>query len=166
MLLRTIFLGLGSNEGNRSQNLENCIGKIKKAAQIKIIQCSSIYESEPVGYTDQNWFLNAVLKCKSDLNPFDLLSLVKEIEDRMGREKTFRWGPRVIDIDILTYSDQIIESETLTIPHQEMPNRRFVLIPLAEIEPSFIHPQKKISIEKMLEQCPENKIRWYANLNC
>lgn len=164
--LMMIFLGLGSNEGNRRQNLENCVSEIKKTALMKIIKCSSIYESEPVGYLNQRWFLNAVAKVETDIPPLELLMIVKEIEIKMGRKVTRRWGPRVIDVDILTYGDKIITSERLTIPHPEMHNRKFVLISLAEIAPSFIHPQKKITIEKMIKLCPENKVIWYANLNC
>ena len=161
-----IFLGLGTNEGNRQQNLENCIIEIKKTAFIKITKCSSIYESEPVGYINQNWFLNAVLKAEAEIDPVELLTIVKKIEDKMGRKQALRWGPRVIDIDILAYGEKVITSENLTIPHPEMHNRRFVLIPLAEIDPSFIHPQKKFSVEKMMRQCPENTVNWYSNLNC
>ncbi len=162
----TIFLGLGSNEGNRQQNLENCIVEIKENAFLKIIKCSSIYESEPIGYTNQNWFLNVVLKTETEISPIELLTLVKDIEVKMGRKKTLRWGPRVIDVDILTYGEKIFTSDGLTIPHPEMHRRKFVLIPLAEIDPSFIHPQRKKSVEKMIRRCPNNNVNWYANLNC
>jgi 2-amino-4-hydroxy-6-hydroxymethyldihydropteridine diphosphokinase len=133
-----IYLSLGSNIGNRKRNLEKALIELHKN-NIKKIKISSLYETEPVGPKQRN-FYNIAGKFKTSLQPQDLLKTVKQIEEKLGRTKTYRWGPRVIDIDILFYGKQIIKSKKLIIPHKEIVNRAFVLIPMNEITPGFIHP--------------------------
>lgn len=136
--MTTIYLSLGSNIGNRKQNLEKAITELEKN-NVKEIKISSLYETEPVGPKQRN-FYNLVGKFKTNLKPKELLKVLKQIEEKLGRIKTYRWGPRVIDIDILFYGKQIIKSKKLIIPHKEIVNRAFVLIPMNEIAPGFIHP--------------------------
>ncbi len=133
-----IYLSLGSNLGNRQANLQNAISQLH--TKISIFTSSSVYETEPWGYSDQPLFLNQVVKANTQLDPIDLLSFLKEIEVSMGRKETFRFGPRPIDLDILFYDDLILNSPTLTIPHPRIAERSFVLVPLAEIASDLRHP--------------------------
>jgi 2-amino-4-hydroxy-6-hydroxymethyldihydropteridine diphosphokinase len=134
----TAFLGLGSNLGNREQSLEDAIVAINETIGIHVIQRSSIYETEPVGVTTQPMFLNLVLKIETNLDPQMLLSVVKQIETRLGRQPRYRWGPREIDIDILLYDELEVNEPNLRIPHPRMWEREFVLNPLREIAPEKV----------------------------
>jgi len=126
------YLGLGSNLGNREENLITALSLIKK--RCNILDVSSIFETSPVGYRKQPDFLNMVVEVDTNrLTPHTLLDIVKDIEKSTGRKKTFHWGPRIIDIDILYIQDVTVESPNLTIPHRELLNREFVLIPLSEL---------------------------------
>ena len=142
------FIGIGSNLGEKVQNCNDALAYISDFS--KVTSMSSLYESEPAGYTEQPKFVNAVVKIETGLSPHDLLNSLKLIEKRMGRERTFRWGPRIIDLDILFYDDLIIESENLVIPHEELQKRRFVLEPILEIDSDLIHPKYKISVKEIL----------------
>ncbi|UCE42784.1 MAG: 2-amino-4-hydroxy-6-hydroxymethyldihydropteridine diphosphokinase [Candidatus Aminicenantes bacterium] len=133
------FISLGSNIGEREQNLAQAIMLLKKNG-VNIIKKSSIYETSPVGNTEQPWFLNQVLEVQTDWEPRAFLRLVLAIEKRMGRTRTAHKGPRCMDIDILLAEDKIVDSADLNIPHPEMANRNFVLIPLKEIAFDAIHP--------------------------
>ena len=157
------YLGLGSNLGSRKQHLQQAVFELENSAANKVLKISSIYETEPVGYVAQPWFLNLVLEMHTNLNPYELLQFVKEIESKVGRKETFKWGPRVVDIDILVYGNKIIKSRQLIIPHPEIHARRFVLLPLSEISPNFIHPEKKLSIKQMLATCSDNCVKWHSN---
>lgn len=137
-MMHSIFLSLGSNLGNRSANLRTAINSMP--TKVEPIAESSIYETEPWGYSDQPTFLNMVLKGVTELTPQDLLSYLKEVEKSIGRKETFRFGPRLIDLDILFYDELVMDTPTLTIPHPRITERAFVLIPMAEIAPDFIHP--------------------------
>jgi 2-amino-4-hydroxy-6-hydroxymethyldihydropteridine diphosphokinase len=137
-MTHTIYLSLGSNLGDRHTNLRTATSLISPRIQPKVQ--SSVYETEPWGYTDQPAFLNLVVKAYTNLEPHATLSYIKVIEITMGRQETFRYGPRMIDLDILLYDDLIIESPTLTIPHPRLTERAFVLVPLAEIAPDLLHP--------------------------
>ena len=133
-----IYLGLGTNNGDRLANLEAAVESL--APGVNVTRRSPIYRTPPWGYTDQPDFLNMVLEAETNLPPFDLLKYLKDLEVEVGRTKTFRWGPREIDIDILLYDDQTLETPDLTIPHPQMPNRAFVLVPLADLAPELVHP--------------------------
>lgn len=119
-------------------------------AGIRVISTSSFYETEPVGFRDQGWFVNQVAGIETTLSPFDLLLVTQHIESALGRTRAIRWGPRSIDIDILLYGDLVIDHADLTIPHPRMTERRFVLVPLAEIAPSLRHPKTKERMRTIL----------------
>ncbi len=143
----TVYLGLGSNLGERRSNLSAAINAL--SPQVLPIQISPIYETEPWGYEDQPHFLNQVLEGHTRLAPGDLLTYLKRIERNLGREESFTYGPRVIDIDILYYDDLVLESPELTVPHPYLHERAFVLIPLADIAPDLIHPVLKKSVREL-----------------
>ncbi len=128
-----ILLGLGSNIGDREKNIINALHLLELNFSIKIISISSLYETEPVGLKEQPPFLNIVCKIKTELQPDELLKSCLSVEKDLGRVRMVHWGPRIIDIDILFYNDEIINSEILTIPHPRITERKFVLIPLLEI---------------------------------
>ena len=139
-----VYLSLGSNIGNRRKNLESAVKELDKK-NIKLIKLSSLYETEPIG-PKQRKFYNVAGKFTTNFKSQELLEVIKNIEKNLGRKKTYHWGPRIIDIDILFYGTQIIKKENLTIPHKEIQNREFVLVPLKEISPKFIHPVHKKTI--------------------
>jgi len=161
----SIFLGIGTNTGDREQNLIDAVSNLSDNKEICLLKTSSIFETEPVGYEAQPWFLNIVLELSTKFEPISLLATVKRIEKKMGRKEKFRWGPRNIDIDILSYEDRIMKSDKLIIPHARMHLRRFVLIPLAEIAPAFIHPEMKLTVQQMLIQCPDYGVIRYKTFH-
>lgn len=133
--MHKIYLSLGSNIGETRKNLEEALEML--AEKVKITAVSSYYETEPVGYKDQSWFLNIAVAGETVLAPYELLSFTQSIEQGMGRVKLIRFGPRNIDIDILLYDDLILNDEALTIPHPRMTERAFVVEPLYEIAPEL-----------------------------
>ncbi len=141
------YLSLGSNLGDRESNLRNSITLLAPLVHTRLQ--SSIYETEPWGYADQPSFLNQVIKASTSLEPMRLLDFLKELEVSMGRQETFRFGPRLIDLDILFYDDLILDTPKLTIPHPRITERAFVLIPLAEIEPNLYHPVAHKTIQEI-----------------
>lgn len=143
-----VYFGLGTNLGDREANLLKALHLL--AEKIVIEKISSLYETEPVGYIDQPLFFNAVIRGLTMLDPLKLLSYVKKIERDIGRVPGFVNGPRVIDIDILLYNNQVIETEELIIPHPRLQERAFVLLPLAEIAPDVIHPISNKSIKELV----------------
>lgn len=143
------FLLLGSNIGNREENIKNALSLIGKMEETSIIAVSKIYETEPFGCKDQPLFLNIACKIETNLLPQGLLFQLKEIEKIMGRTENIRWGPRIIDIDILLYGNLIINEENLTIPHKELINRTFALACLREIGGEFVHPIAKKTIAEL-----------------
>jgi dihydropteroate synthase/2-amino-4-hydroxy-6-hydroxymethyldihydropteridine diphosphokinase len=149
------FLGIGSNLGDRLGNLRQAQAAL--APQIKLLRASQVYETPPWGYNDQPAFLNQVLEVETDLEPQALLARLKEIEAELGRLKNFRYGPRLIDLDILFYGKRVYQSETLTIPHKMLAERAFVLVPLNELAPDFVHPQLKRSIAELLAERPDRQ---------
>ena len=134
-----IYLSLGSNVGDRAKNLATAIASLKEAG-VRVLKFSSIYETEPVDYMEQDWFLNCVVEGETELSAMELLQELRGIEARMGSKKAFAKGPRLIDLDILLFGDESIDSEELVVPHPRMTKRRFVLVPLAEIAPQLKHP--------------------------
>ncbi len=135
----TLYLGLGSNLGDREANLEKALKLLGQTLLLE--QLSSVYETQPVGYEEQPLFLNAVCRAATDIGPFQLLSLVKGIEVALGRVPSFPNAPRPIDIDILLYGNLVIEAPELLIPHPRLAERAFVLIPLSELDAALVHPQ-------------------------
>jgi 2-amino-4-hydroxy-6-hydroxymethyldihydropteridine diphosphokinase len=132
------YVSLGSNMGDREENIDQAIALLAEAGRVTAI--SSLYATEPVGYKEQEDFLNAVAAVETALSAPDLLARCLSIEDRLGRSRSMRWGPRTIDLDILLYGDAILNTPTLQIPHPRMAERKFVLEPLAEIAPAAVHP--------------------------
>ena len=147
--IENIFLGLGSNQGDRELNLKNSI-KLLNSRVGKVLSTSGIYESEPWGVKNQNYFLNQVIEIETHIDPNDLLNICKNIEYDMGRKPEIRWGKRVIDIDILYYQSKVINQENLKIPHKLMHERKFVMIPLNDLNENHLHPILKITNKEIL----------------
>jgi 2-amino-4-hydroxy-6-hydroxymethyldihydropteridine diphosphokinase len=137
-MIHVIYLSLGSNLGDRLANLRNAIINLPPKVQPGVQ--SSVYETQPWGYSDQPAFLNQIIKADTDLDPLALLTFLKETEVILGRQETFRFGPRLIDLDIIFYDDLVFKTPRLTIPHPRIAERAFILIPLAEIAPDLYHP--------------------------
>ena len=140
------YLGLGTNLGARWANLRQALELLTARTEIKLLRCSGAYETEPWGVEDQPRFLNLVAEIATTLEPEPLLFRCKEVEEQLGREPSFRWGPRLIDVDILLYDDGVVDLPHLQIPHPRLHLRAFALIPLAELVPEHIHPSLEISI--------------------
>lgn len=154
------YVGLGANLGDRAANIRTAISNLDAHPDVEVTQTSSLYETAPVGIIDQPNFLNLVAALRTSLSPRGLLDLLLHIENQMGRERTLRWGPRVIDLDLLLYGNQRIALPGLTVPHPRLRERAFVLVPLAEIAPDLTLPgdEKKVGdLEKNL--CGSGNIR-------
>jgi 2-amino-4-hydroxy-6-hydroxymethyldihydropteridine diphosphokinase len=150
------FLSLGSNVGDRVANLKVAIERIGTLGEV--IATSSIYETEPVEFLAQPWFLNCVVKLGTEKMPKQLLAAILTIEKEMGRHRQQKKGPRTIDIDILLFGNSVVEAEGLTIPHPSMHERRFVLEPMSEIAPEVRHPVFKKRMRELLEKLPAGQI--------
>lgn len=138
--MKRAFISIGSNIGDRFQHLKDSIQALHSHDRISVMSVSSIYETAPVGYTDQADFLNVVISVATELDAHELLEACQGIEHELGRVRDIRWGPRTVDIDILLYNNDNIETESLIVPHPRMHERAFVLIPLLEIAPAVVHP--------------------------
>ena len=150
---KIVYLSLGSNLGDRQPNLRNATGRLLELGDV--VEVSSLYETEPVEVTDQPWFLNCAVAVRTELMPREFLAGILAIEKAMGRVRSQPKGPRVIDIDILLFGAQTINTPELTVPHPAMTERRFVLKPLAEIAPDVIHPTTKKTIRELLDKLPK-----------
>ncbi|OGP53273.1 MAG: 2-amino-4-hydroxy-6-hydroxymethyldihydropteridine diphosphokinase [Deltaproteobacteria bacterium RBG_13_52_11b] len=151
------FIGIGSNMGDKVRRCEEAISEILKVDRHTLLAKSSFFKTQPMGYTLQDWFVNGVIKIETELEALDLLHSLKTIERQMGRVKTFRWGPRAIDLDILLFDGTNIEIPELQIPHPRLHERQFVLVPLAEIDPNLLHPVLKKTVQGLLEDLKENQ---------
>ena len=149
-----IYLALGSNLGNREEHLRSGIRGLASRGT-DIVRCASVYSTQPLEVLDQPWFLNTVLEANTDLSPDALMRACLDIEEQSCRIREVSKGPRTLDIDIIFYGTEIIRTPALTIPHPRLAMRRFVLIPLAEIVPTFIDPVSGKSIRELLEHCPD-----------
>lgn len=140
----TVYLGLGSNVGQREENLIQAMRRLGQHApedgMLRLRRCSSVYETAPWGYADQPAFLNCVVEAETDLTPQALLALAQRVERELGRQPVFRYGPRLVDVDILLYGDLALDLPDLQIPHPRLAQRAFVLVPLAELAPQLVHP--------------------------
>ncbi len=150
-----VFLGLGSNVGNRASNLHEAILLIEKNIG-KAAKKSHVYETQPWGEPNQDAFMNQVIMINTTLDPRDLLDKISRIERELGREKKEKWGPRVIDIDILFYGKRVIRDKGLEIPHPELHKRAFVLVPMMEIAPEFEHPVLDKQIDDLYMNCGDD----------
>jgi 2-amino-4-hydroxy-6-hydroxymethyldihydropteridine diphosphokinase len=146
------YIGIGSNIGNRIGYLKKALALLKEYRDIKVTKISHVYETEPVGVVKQRKFYNAVVKISTKYSPEELLSVCKQIEKKLKRKKSVKWGPRNIDADIILYSGRVVRTKRLTIPHKEMHKRLFVLAPLMDIAGNIRHPVLHKSIKKIIAE--------------
>jgi len=159
-MTHTVYLSLGTNLGDRAANLKQAITSLPP--QMRVKAKSNVYETPPWGYAEQDAFLNQVVKVTTYLEPEPLLKHLKRLEVALGRKATFRYGPRLIDLDILFFDDLVHESPALTIPHPHVHERGFVLLPMMDIAPDHVHPVTKRSIREMIALCETNGIVPYG----
>ncbi len=150
-----IYLLLGSNLGDRLAYIQNATDLIAKRVGA-VLKSSKIYQTAPWGVIEQPAFLNQVLKIKTILQPIEVLNVILAIENQLGRERKEVWGARLIDIDILYYDNSVVETDNLAIPHPQLHNRRFTLMPLTEIAPEYVHPKLKKTNQELLENCEDD----------
>ena len=155
----TIYLALGSNLGDRSANLRAAISALPPA--VRVLMESPVYETQPWGYTEQPAFLNMVLKGETSLGPVELLERLKILETSLGRQPSVRWGPRLIDMDILFYADLVLDIQGLVIPHPHLHERAFVLVPLADLAPDLLHPVFCNSVRELLKGLDPSGVKRY-----
>jgi 2-amino-4-hydroxy-6-hydroxymethyldihydropteridine diphosphokinase len=157
--MHTIHLALGTNLGNRTDNLRAAIDSLPPSVVVQ--QTSRIYETPPWGVTDQPAFLNMVLQGKTHLSPLELLAYLKDLETKLGRTPAIRWGPRLIDMDILFYDDLVLRVPGLTIPHPQLHERPFVIVPLMDLAPDLVHPVLGSSIRALLPALDATGVKVY-----
>jgi 2-amino-4-hydroxy-6-hydroxymethyldihydropteridine diphosphokinase len=151
------YISVGSNIGNKLENCQKGVAALISSGSTEILKHSRIYKTDPVDYTDQDWFINYAVKIQTVLDPFQLLSVLNAIQHRAGRiVDKIRFGPRVLDMDIILYDDLVIHSAKLIIPHPRMHKRRFVLKPICDIDPEIIHPILKKSMQYLLDSLKDN----------
>ena len=151
-----VYLSLGSNMGDKRENLLEAIKRVGELENTEVVKSSTILETEPFGYIEQDNFLNACLEVKTLLTPQEFLSSILKIELDMGRVREIKWGPRIIDIDILFYDDEIIQEDNLAVPHPWICEREFVLEPLSEIAPNYVHPLERKTIMMLARKLKES----------
>ncbi len=144
-----VYIGIGSNMGDRLANCRRAVEAIASAKENRILRCSPFYETEPVGKKDQEWFINGVIAMETAVAPRGLLEFLLDIEKGMGRVRKEKWGPRVIDLDILLFGDEVIDEDDLEVPHPRIAERLFVLAPLSDIAPNLRHPVWNQTVSQM-----------------
>lgn len=155
--MNSLYVGIGSNIGDRENYIKTALERIEEYPDINVADVSSIYETEPVGVTEQAAFLNMVALLKTDMNAFQVLEILQGIEQSLGRERDIRWGPRTIDLDILLYNNENIVAEGLVIPHPRLIQRGFVVIPLHELNPEAIIPTTNKPIESYIDHTADKE---------
>jgi len=155
-MIHTAYIGIGSNLGTSGENCVEAIEKISTNDHIKIISKSSFYKTAPIGDIEQDWFINSVIRVDTKLNPKELLLTLLNIESEMGRIRKEKWGPRLIDLDLLFYDKLILNQEGITLPHPEMQKRNFVLVPLNEISENLTHPILKKTVKTLLQESSDD----------
>jgi 2-amino-4-hydroxy-6-hydroxymethyldihydropteridine diphosphokinase len=150
------YIGIGSNLGQPAARCLEAVERLASAGGITLLRCSSLYRTEPVGEKNQEDFVNAVAEVRTMLSPRALLQTLLQIEREMGRVRTIRWGPRVIDLDILLFGQEVLQEEDLVIPHPELHRRRFVLVPLSELASYAIHPAFGVSIRGLMQRLQDD----------
>ena len=161
--MATVYIGLGSNLGDREAFINQAVEMLSR--KIQILSLSSLYETAPLGFAEQPLFLNAVVKADTVLSPQELLNLTQRIEKRLGRRRIQPWGPRTVDLDLLLYDALVLKQPNLIIPHPRLHQRAFALMPLCEIEPLLLHPALKKPVCLLLqENCQQQSVRLFAPL--
>jgi 2-amino-4-hydroxy-6-hydroxymethyldihydropteridine diphosphokinase len=147
-----VYISAGSNMGNRLQNCRQGITALTRSGDSRIVAQSRIYVTEPVDYEDQDWFINLVVKLETTKTPFELLDTIKSVQRAAGRKRdVIRFGPRVLDLDIIFFDDLVLDSDHLVVPHPRMHQRRFVLKPICDIDPTIVHPVLKKDMQTLLD---------------
>jgi len=157
------FLGIGSNIGDAAANCAAAERHISDIGGVAVLRRSSLYRTQPVGFEEQEWFVNGVIEVRTALGPRPLMDAILGVEDKMGRTRNGKWRPRIIDIDILLYGQVVMDEEDLVIPHPRLHKRRFVLVPLDEIAPHAIHPAFGVSVRGLLDRLQDtNTVEWLS----
>lgn len=164
MNLTTVYIGIGSNLKDKVKNCQDAIHCLHTTPDIEVARSSSLYYTEPIGYEDQDWFVNCVVEIKTSLTPREVFYRCKAIEKAMGRTYLIKWGPRIIDLDILFYNNKIIKEPDLEIPHPRLHERGFVIIPLVELSPDWVHPVFGKTILELKEDLVDShEVRKYVS---
>ena len=154
--MQTAYIGIGSNIGDAHKNCLDAVDEIRRLPRSRFTGCSNWYETKPVGVEGQNWYINGVVSIETGLSGRDLVRHLLAIEKEMGRVRKERWGPRIIDLDILFLGQQRIHEDALTIPHPRLHLRKFVLIPMIDLAPDFVHPSLQMTMTQLLDRLAED----------
>ena len=158
MSMHTAIISVGSNIGDKQDNCQKGIDRLMASGNAFLVKASRFYRTSPVDYLDQDWFVNAAVKIETLLKPLELLEVLKAVQQQCGRTKSgIRFGPRVLDLDIIFYDRLVMNTPTLEIPHPRMHKRRFVLQPICDIDPNIVHPLLNISLKSLLNQLGDNE---------